>query len=843
MIPNEPSPYGSVAHDGYERHHHHAHRCEHAPLLISEKGSSASSFTFHPRNNRKQHFLMATWAFVVLMASYFVLTHSPTPSSVFQSSSMVNELHPLDGPEEWIKGLPSSDSIKGFFHTYASEAHLAGSEKDRHLAEWTRDMFVKFGLTNTSIETYWPLLNYPKSRSLSLIADDNNATLFDASLKEDDDPNATPTFHGYSGDGDVTAPVVYVNFGTISDFQYLHDNDIDVKGTIALVRSGGISRGLKVRAAEQFGCVGVLIYTDPAAQPSDGDSFPNGPWRSSSSVERGTVHYLSKLAGDPSTPGYPSLENTTRILLNETDSVPHIPSLPISWTDATPFLNATHQLGLQNPEWQGAIPNIGYFSGPSKQLAHLVNINDYQVKPIWNVIGRIDGTEEPDRVILLGNHRDAWSYGAADPSSGSASLLELVRVFGVLMETGWRPRRTIMFASWDAEEYGSVGSTEWVEHHKEWLDDVAVAYLNVDMAVTGPHFGAHASPLLHRLLYEVTGTVIDPSTSLPVLEAWAAANAENHFNQWAQSTDDNEDDTPTPDLPEPMKKHHHHHHHKKEPELSLINPLGAGSDYVAFFHHVGISSLSMGFHGDYGVYHSNDDNVKWMETFGDPTYEYHQTLVKIWGLLAVRLSTDVILPMYPLDYAHQIEQHISTLETVYHHNDTAPPSDGNDDGELPPCEPSPELTKKHHKKKKHHHKQKNEFLPKLSTALHDLKHTSKKFEHKKHKVNKKLGQVMVSSKVGRKVEKLNARVSQFERVFVKLDGLAGRPWYRHMIYAPGEWTGYQSQPLPGLLAAFETNQQQDIEQAEEQLATTLEIARQLLKGHYENADLLDSDDE
>lgn len=228
-----------------------------------------------------------------------------------------------------------------------------------------------------------------------------------------------------------------------------------------------------------------------------------------------------------------------------------------------------------------------------------------------------------------------------------------------------------------------------------------------------------------------------------------------------------------------------------------------------------------------------------METFGDPTYEYHQTLVKIWGLLALRLSDDVILPMYPLDYTHKIAQHISHLKSLYHrNNDTAPPSDGDDDNPLPPCEPStPEIAKKHHKK--HHKKHGNEFLPKLATALHDLTHTSKKFEHKIAKVNRKLGQVQVSSKVSRRVEKLNARVSQFERVFIRLDGLEGRPWYRHMMYAPGEWTGYQSQPLPTLSAALKSNEESSIQLAEEQLATTLEIARQLLKGHYEVEDLLD----
>ncbi|KAI8086318.1 uncharacterized protein BX664DRAFT_335510 [Halteromyces radiatus] len=816
MKPNDSTPYGSMMNDQYDDQqryhppcHHHPY---HLPLLINEKMSS-----FQRHQKKKQHMLMTAWAFVVMVASYFVLTHSPTPSSVFLSSSTIKS---LDNPEEWIKELPSSDSIKNFVHSYASNVHLAGSEKDRQLAEWTLEKWMEFGISSASIETYWPLLNLPISRKLSLLSSEK-VSLFDATLDEKGDAN--PTFHGYSGDGNVTAPVTYVNYGTLEDFQLLHDNNITVNGTIALVRSGFIPHGLKVRAAQHFGCLGVLVYTDPSDQPSDGDTFPNGPWRSSSSVERDTVLYSSLLVGDPSTPGYASVENATHLLLNETNTVPHIPSLPISWDDATPFLKATEPFGIKVPEWKGSIPNVDYCSGPSQLLVHMVNINEYKPTPVWNVIGRIDGTEEPDRVILLGNHRDAWSYGAADPSSGAASLLETVRVFGVLLKNGWRPRRTIMFASWDAGAYGSIGSTEWVEHHKEWLDDVAVAYIDVGMAVSGTKFTAQSSPLLHRLLYDVTSSVVDPKTSLSVLEAWSLSSNTSYLH---------DENTLT------MKK--------KENEFSLIEPLDAESDYAAFFHHIGISSMSIGFRGDYDVRHSHEDSIEWMEKFGDPTYEYHQTLVKIWGLLALRLSDDIILPMYPVDYVHQLEKHISLLESLYHHdNDDDLPDDDDDDdddddndGDQIPCEPPVMIKKKHKNKKK---EKQDIFLPKLVTALHDLKHTSKKFEHKSAKVMKKLGQVRISSKVGRKIEKLNARMSQFERVFINLDGFAGRSWYRHMVYAPGEWTGYQTMVLPSLIAAFESQEEQDVEKAEEHLANTLVIARRLLKGRYENDDLMDTE--
>ncbi|KAI9303011.1 hypothetical protein BJ944DRAFT_166177, partial [Cunninghamella echinulata] len=671
--------------------------------------------------------------------------------------------------------LPSSESIKNFLHVYASESHLAGSQKDRHLAEWTRDKFIEFGIVDSTIETYYPVLNYPKSRQLSLL--NGTETLYEAGLKEDD-KDATPTFHGYSGDGNVTAPVIYVNYGTLEDFQLLVDKNIKVKGNIALIRSGEISRGQKIRAAEAYGCVGVLIYNDP----SDLSSETFGLWQSTT-VERGTAHYYIT-PGDPTSPGYASTsENITRIALEDSETVPHIPSLPISWKDAIPFLNATHELGIQIPEWKGDLFNIGYYTGPSQLEVNLININDNQIRPIWNVIGRIDGAEEPDRVIILGNHRDSWSYGAIHPSSGSASLLELVRVFGKLLESGWRPRRTIIFASWDAKEYGAVGSTEWVEEHQEWLGTSAVAYLNVDTAVSGTDFNAEASPLLYRLLYEVTGSIIDPKTSLTVLEAWSTL----------------------------LKKHKHHKHNREDIDLTLIKPLGGASDHVPFFHHAGISSVSFGFHGDYDVFHSNEDSIELIEDYVDPTYEYHQSLVKIWGLLAYRLSNDIIIPIYPLDYIQQLSVYVDRLESIYHNSTTPEPTDPSDDL----------------------------FLPKMATSLKRLEEEGAHLEHKTSKVYKKLAHDKVSNKVWRHVDKINNRIALFERAFINLAELEDQQWYRHIVYTPAEWADSEGQILPGLQQALESKNKDNILYAEEKLVASLEIAQLILKGDYEDvADLI-----
>lgn len=490
---------------------------------------------------------------------------------------------PVEDASDLVKRLPSSEYIRQYFHRYASEAHLAGSPNDKAQAEWTRDQFIELGIKDTQIETYYPYLNTPKQRRLAIV-DGPQELLYEAALQEEpvaedgDDENSVPTFHGYSADGNVTGPVVYAAFGRPSDFQALATQGIKLQGTIALMRhGGGMSRGLKIKAAQEFGCIGALLYSDPQddgplhKRTTDGkpaQPYPNGPWRSSSSVERGTVHFLSIMPGDPLTPGYAATENATRISLNETDCIPKIPSLPISWEDAHPLLKATHSFGVQDL-------GDGYFSGPSEALVNLVNLNDYKTAPVWNVIGRIPGNEEPHRAVILGNHRDAWGFGGADPSSGSAALMELARVLGLLVDQGWRPRRTIILASWDAEEYGTVGSVEWVEDHKAWLTDEAVAYINVDVAVTGPHFTAQSSPILNQLLYEVTDEVIDPRTSMSVLQAWKADR--QHAAEYGELA------------------------------TALARPLGAGSDYVGFMSHVGVSSLTMSFRGDYGVYHSNYD--------------------------------------------------------------------------------------------------------------------------------------------------------------------------------------------------------------------------------------------
>ncbi|KAG1057559.1 hypothetical protein G6F43_000608 [Rhizopus delemar] len=662
--------------------------------------------------------------------------------------------------------LPSKDNIREYLKTYTSKAHLAGSANDKEQAEWTRDQFESFGL-ETTIETYWPLLNYPISHRFAIVSGPDHlryeAKLTEDPVEEDEtsrDPNVVPTFHGYSKNGTATGRVVYANYGRVEDFQFLKDQGIQLNGTIALVRYGGSFRGLKVRAAEVFGCAGVLIYSDPIddgplGKPDDenpNESYPNGPWRSKSSAQRGSVQYLSLIAGDPLTPGYPATENATRIDPDDSTGITKIPSLPLSWEDALPILKATQGLGVRGKsDWVGGLEGVDYFSGPTEGEAVLVNHIENKITPIWNVIARIEGADEPDRAIVLGNHRDAWVYGAVDPSSGSASMLELARAFGVLLKDGWRPRRTIILASWDGEEYGLVGSTEWVEDKKLWLEKHAAVYINVDTAVSGPHFGAGASPSLNRLLYEITSVVEDPRMGGSVYDAWSA--------------DYNVSDSHSPPITE----------------------LGSGSDFVPFLDHVGIASISFAFRGNYGVYHSNYDSFHWMEKFGDPGFDYHLTLVKIWGLLTLRLSDSIILPLHPEDYTAALSAYVDRL-----HDYDVPSS----------------------YKFKH-----------LSKAVHKLKKATRRFNRRLNRLIKRLDEYNslddVPSVLLHRIEKANRRLTYFERGFIDSEGIPGREWFKHVVYAPGLWTGYSSQVFPAIIDSIDAKNDDLVAHTEKRAAKSI----------------------
>ncbi len=483
--------------------------------------------------------------------------------------------------EQRLRATAESNKIREFMTRMAAEPHHAGSPAGKAVAEYALGKFKEFGL-EARIETFDALIPYPTQRSLEMVAPVRyTAKLREPVVKEDPDSsdlNQLPTFNAYSGNGDVTAEVVYANYGLPEDYAFLKLKGIDVRGKVVLVRYGRSFRGIKPKVAAENGAVGCLIYSDPRDDGYfQGDIYPKGPFRPSPGVQRGSVMDLPLYPGDPLTPGKPSVPGTPRLKIDEARSVQKIPTQPISWEDARPLLE--HIQGEVAPvEWRGAIP-VTYHIGAGPATVRLRVQADNATRQIHDVVARIKGTVFPDQYIVYGNHHDAWVNGASDPISGAASVLEAARVLSKAVQQGWKPKRTIVFALWDGEEYGLVGSTEWVEKHREGLVKNAVAYFNSDTTLRGP-MSIQASPSLERFIEEWLRDYPDPGGAKSLLDAAGRRGFR-------------------------------------------AGPLGSGSDYTAFVHHAGIASLNAGFDGNMsGVYHSVYDSLRWFQYFGDPDYVY-----------------------------------------------------------------------------------------------------------------------------------------------------------------------------------------------------------------------------
>ncbi|CAI7637984.1 unnamed protein product, partial [Penicillium viridicatum] len=547
--------------------------------------------------------------------------------------------------QDILRSTPDESKLSEWSRYYTSGPHLAG--KNLSQAHWTRDRWREFGVADANIVTYDVYLNYPNDRRLALIShnEKDRDVLFEASLEEnilEEDgttclENRVPTFHAYSGSGNVTASYVFVNYGTYDDFEELLDIGITLAGKIALIKYGHVFRGLKVQRAEELGMVGVVLYSDPGddgevTEANGYDPYPFGMAREPSSVQRGSTLFMTKAQGDPTTPGYPSKPGAPRQSVD--GRIPSIPSIPISYVDALPLLLALNGHGpnasSMNDRWSGGglkQKGVHYNVGPSppELNLHLVNDQNYVITPIWNVIGIINGSSS-DEVVIIGNHRDSWTAGGAgDPNSGSAALNEVVRGLGKALQAGWTPLRTIVVASWDGEEYGIIGSTEWVEEYLPWLSESAVAYINVDAGTAGPYFFASASPLLESVIINVTHSVPSPNQT---------EKGQMVGDVWDRN----------------------------------IMTIGSGSDFVAFQDFAGIPSLDMGFnHGPGGPvyhYHSNYDSWYWMDRFGDPGWHYHATMAKLWGLLTLELVELPVIPFKATDYANALARYAESLEKI-----------------------------------------------------------------------------------------------------------------------------------------------------------------------------------
>ncbi|WQF82153.1 Putative PA domain, transferrin receptor-like, dimerization domain, peptidase M28 [Colletotrichum destructivum] len=519
---------------------------------------------------------------------------------------------------------------------YGHQVKLAGLGKEA--AQWTADRWTENGF-DAHLSEYHVYLSYPVHASLEITYANGTTSevRLDEDVLEEDDVTGRednqPTFHGYSASGNVTAEYVYVGRGSQLDFDRLVELGVELEGKIALARYGGLFRGLKVKNAQDHGMIGAVIFTDPA---DDGnltvangyEAYPNGPARHPSAVQKGSVLFLSTHPGDPTTPGYPSHEGVDRADISPV--TPKIPSIPISYASAEPLLQALDGFGVSAEDvnrtvWAGAL-KANYSTGPAPGVTlHLDNLMEGKITPIWNVIGHLNGTNA-DETIVIGNHRDTWMIGGnGDPNSGSAILVEFTKAVNALVSKGWKPRRNIVIASWDAEEYGLVGSTEWVEDHVDWLTETAVAYLNIDVAVSGPRPNLATTPELHAIGTEIFKKVIYPNFgafNISLYDAWEEASG------------------------------------------GVVEALGSGSDYTGFLHR-GINSLDVGSSGGatdpIWHYHSNYDSYHWMATFGDPGFLQHAAIGQYLALLAFHLADDEVLPIDVPNYAAELRAYLEDL--------------------------------------------------------------------------------------------------------------------------------------------------------------------------------------
>ncbi len=632
--------------------------------------------------------------------------------------------------------------------TLTAAPHVAGSKEDYATAEYVAQKFKAAGL-ETSIVPYKVWLNLPVEIQVTATSAEGK-TLMTGPTREhvdgdryDADPRVVMPFNGSSPSADITAEVVYANYGRPEDFQKLEQMGIDVKGKIVLTRYGGNFRGVKVYIAQEKGATGVLIYSDPADDGYyRGDAYPNGPYRPATGVQRGSVQYMFKYPGDATTPGIastPDLPLSKRVLPEKAESQPAIPSTPLSYHDAAPILE-----NLKGPtaphEWQGALPFTYHVGGKGNVKVHMLLKMDYQYRLIWDVIGRVQGTEHPDEWVVAGNHRDAWVYGAVDPNSGTAAMLEAVHGIGALLKQGWKPKRTIVFGSWDAEEEGLIGSTEWAEDHAAQLGH-AVAYFNTDVGVAGPNFDASAVPSLKQFVREVTKEVASPKGGT-VYEQWKVSQAESENQRRMNGSTE--------------------HNSRANAHVSddvTVGDLGSGSDYTPFIQHLGVPSTDIGSSGPYGVYHSVFDNYQWFTMNADPTFVYEQQQARVFGLEVLHMADADVLPYDYVTYGKEIEEYLEAAQK------------------------------------------------KASGASVSLDFSAADMAAKRFTAAATAVKVKQDSPGGNEAA-LNAALRATEGDLLSPEGLPRRPWFKHTIYAPGEYTGYAAVVIPGVNEAIDAKDAQ-----------------------------------
>jgi len=640
--------------------------------------------------------------------------------------------------ERRLLALPRPEECDALSRELTRTPHLAGTDGGRRVADFVAAEFRKAGL-KVETPTYDVLLSYPKSASLTIVGEpDVHLARSEEPIGSDADsaigPSSLP-WNAYAPSADRTAEVVYVNHGSPDDYDRLARMGVDVRGKIALARYFGGYRGGKSLEGEKRGVVGVLVYSDPRDDGwFQGPVYPDGPWGPASHVQRGANVYDFLVPGDPLTPGWPSTASARRIAESESTILPKLPMMPLSARDAAEILRRLRGAAVP-PEWQGVAFADTYRVGPGPVRLRFRVENTRERRTIRNVIGVLEGTDERQRKVILSNHHDAWVYGAVDPSSGTATMIVLARALGRLAREGVRPRRTIVFGEWDAEEYTLTGSTEWGEEHEAELVRDGVVCINVDASASGPNLSASASPLLADVIRAAAAAVADPGApGKTVADTWREHAGVRNVRSYAT---DSVAEGAGEELP--------------------VAILGSGSDYTVFFNRLGIASMDILFDGPYGVYHSVYDDYAWVSRHGDPGFRYHAAMARLAGVIALRFANAVVLPLDPSRYGREIAAYAREL--------AASPA-----GRALAAD-----------------------LARLSTAADRWASEAKATQ------DAVSAELAAGSADARRVRTVNAWLLGLERAVSDPGGLPGRPWFRHLIYAP--LPSYAAETLPAIREA------------------------------------------
>jgi N-acetylated-alpha-linked acidic dipeptidase len=689
--------------------------------------------------------------------------------------------------EEKLRAIPSPDNLRAYMQRLSAHPHHVGSQADKDNAEWIASKFKEFGL-DTHIEQFDVLFPTPKERLVELV---EGGPKFVAKLEEpalpqdptsDQKAEQLPSYNAYSIDGDVTAPLVYVNYGIPEDYEQLDRMGISVKGKIVIARYYHSWRGIKPKVAAEHGAVGCLIYSDPHEDGFvHGETFPAGPFRPPDGVQRGSVADMPFYPGDPLTPGVGATKDAKRLKIEDAPTITKIPVLPISYADAQPLLSAL--TGRVAPEgWRGGL-SITYHVGPGPAKVHLKVKSNWKTEPLYDVIGKIQGTTFPDEWVIRGNHHDGWVNGAEDPISGQVALMEEARALGDLVKSGWKPKRTIIYCAWDGEEPGLLGSTEWAEQHYDELRAHGVAYINSDGNGRG-YLGVEGSHTLEKFSNDIAHDISDPETK------WSAWKRQ-HLHEIANAK--------TPEQREEIRK---------RPDLR-IPALGSGSDYTAFLQHDGVASLNIGFGGEDegGIYHSIYDDFYWYTHFSDTDFVYGRALAQTGGTAIMRLADADLLPFEFGNLSDTVQTYLKELKALSQkmQDDIKERNKeieegvfrATDDPKKPLVPPSVEAVPPH-----------LNFAP-MENAVDALSRSAGEYRKALEQANANGGAALASASL---VE-VNKMLIESERRLTNADGLPNRPWFKHQLYAPGFYTGYGVKTVPAVREAIELKKWRDADKA------------------------------